>query len=309
MATLRNVIILIFIAIICGAGCSETQNGGNVNPSTNNRLLERESGALSAEFYLPDNPDFGNYSGPSGIYNMGYKFLPALTIPITFYKSIHGEWPSSWKQVKEYMPLLPIDYATGLPYELGDYREYNGIAPANVIMAAWSKDGPEIFVANPTKDGFACAEYGKTEFLNMLNMLDLGSPGIDEGKGFIPSNPQFRLASYMLSVSSTILSDYSFRHHKLPASTSEFLECFIVNPDFNPGYTRDLDNNFGTFKVLVDLKNNQSLFNYTIGPPKAHMSYPAKYGSISEGGGIKGHPYNAECGEYITVFTEDPFFD
>jgi len=297
---MKRLIILIGVLSILLLFVPNTQSAEN--------STEKTVSILSVEFNPPVNPDFGNYMNPSGIINHGYKFKASLAMPIIFYRAANGEWPSSWEQVRSYIPLLPIDYVTGEPYILGDYNDYNGHAPANVILAAWDTDAPEMFIANPSEEGLTSIKIGKEEFLDLLVLCSDGSPGINKEIGLHPTSAQFRLSSIMFSMSTNIVSDFSFRHRRLPESKEEFLECYTVNPDFDPGYTKNTDNNFGTFEVIIDLENNMSIFNSTVGPRGYHFSYPSRHGSVKEGGGIMADTQISSDGEFITIFTEEAFF-
>jgi hypothetical protein len=265
----------------------------------------RFAGDCPVTFY---NPEGAPYPDESEYGFTGPLQLSMFACPIVVYRVRTGEWPDSWDDILEdYVPILPCYRATGKPYIFGSLDEHEGSAPADVIIADWSADGPDLYIACPDEDGFECVKMAKDSLGEIANFILTADENSRMHGGGIES-PQYRLSQIMLSHTSGILSDFYCRHMRLPASVNEFFEGYMVNPDFDPGYAINGDDDIGTFRLLVNHLTKQSLYVSVTGPPRSVAKFPQQYGPFSEIKDRESSPGDLDVNEYVILLTEEIFF-
>jgi hypothetical protein len=304
-----TLLMTVFFALLVSSGCGDDSKIDKATaPDPDRGLLETGSTDLTLEFYVPANQGFDNVEKMEEAFVWGPSCLSACALPAIYFRIDTGEWPTSWDQVLSYMPLIPIDHVNGDPYIFADYNDLDGSAPANAIVASWSHEGPEIFISVPFADKVDSFKMDRLQFTKAMSS-SLNVRGLDGEKGTMSNYPNLRFARLMESMSASLLTTYSMLHKRLPDTPEEYLEGFIINPDFDPGFDPDSTDNYAKFQVLVNQATGQSIFSWEAGLPRMTGKFPFTHGPMSQGGGEMFMPEKDDLDEFVVICTEAVFFE
>ena len=208
----------------------------------------------------------------------------SFVTPIANYRIATGEWPGSWDDlITEYIIFIPIDPETGTDYLLLNIDQVEGYAPSNSIVAEWGDDGCNLYCALPTRmqDTWVGKGFGKDIFLDAVE-VSMNGPGKggEIGAGF--DDPFYRMSLTLSGWAYTGIGAHFSRTGILPDSIDSLMSGFKINPDFNPNYSVNVENNAGRFVVATYPAENKFYWRFYFDDPESSAQYGMQYQGESQ---------------------------